>query len=89
MGRMLSNGMKRPKRLIATVAGFTILLVGQALLVLPGPACVVLSVAFAVLSSEFAWARLLLRRVRKKLGKSQRPDEPRAEGKDPKGGVAP
>lgn len=70
MNRIFSNGLKRTKKLIARVVGFTVLIIGLALLVLPGPAFVVLPIGLAILASEFAWARLLLRRVRNKLKKN-------------------
>ncbi|HTN25375.1 MAG TPA: PGPGW domain-containing protein [Solirubrobacteraceae bacterium] len=40
--------------------GFTLLVAGAALLVLPGPAFVVIPVGLALLSLEFAWAEKLL-----------------------------
>ncbi len=43
--------------------GFTLLLAGAALLVLPGPAFVVIPVGLAVLSLEFAWAEKLLHKA--------------------------
>jgi len=42
------------------VAGFTVLLAGIAMLLLPGPAFVVIPVGLAILSLEFAWAGRLL-----------------------------
>jgi tellurite resistance protein TerC len=66
------NGMKKEKRgvlrqawrLIVLVVGLTILLIGVALLVLPGPAFVVIPIGLAILATEFAWARRLLHRVK-------------------------
>ena len=43
-------------RALFVVAGFTLLLAGIAMLVLPGPALAVIPVALAILSLEFAWA---------------------------------
>jgi uncharacterized protein (TIGR02611 family) len=43
-------------RVLIAIAGFTLLLAGLAMLVLPGPALAVIPVALAVLSLEFAWA---------------------------------
>ena len=40
--------------------GFTLLAAGAAMLILPGPAFVVIPVGLAVLSLEFAWAERLL-----------------------------
>jgi len=49
---------KRPlwMRVMFVIAGFTLLLAGLAMLVLPGPALAVIPVALAILSLEFAWA---------------------------------
>ncbi|MBP7828809.1 MAG: PGPGW domain-containing protein [Kiritimatiellae bacterium] len=55
------------RRVITTVVGGSVLLIGAALLVLPGPAFVVIPIGMAILASEFAWARLWLRRARKFL----------------------
>lgn len=53
------------RRIAVGVVGGTVLLIGLALLVLPGPALVVIPVGLAILGAEFAWARNWLRRVRK------------------------
>jgi tellurite resistance protein TerC len=52
------------KRLVTTVIGMTVLLIGIALLVLPGPAVVVIPIGLAILATEFAWARRWLRFMR-------------------------
>ena len=46
------------------VIGATVLLLGLALIILPGPAFVVIPVGLAILASEFAWARRVIRRGR-------------------------
>ena len=51
-------------RLIVLVVGGTLLLIGVAMIVLPGPAFVVIPAGLAVLATEFLWARRLLVRVR-------------------------
>jgi len=48
------------KRLVVIVIGFTILTAGVAMIVLPGPAVVVIPVGLALLATEFIWARNLL-----------------------------
>ena len=55
------------KRLVITTLGFTILAVGIALIVLPGPAFVVIPVGLAVLATEFIWARKLLVAVKERI----------------------
>jgi uncharacterized protein (TIGR02611 family) len=47
-------------RMLYLVVGFTLLAAGIAMLVLPGPAFVVIPIGLAVLSLEFAWAENLL-----------------------------
>jgi uncharacterized protein (TIGR02611 family) len=42
------------------IVGFTVLLAGLAMLVLPGPALAVIPIGLAILSLEFAWAAKLL-----------------------------
>jgi uncharacterized protein (TIGR02611 family) len=47
-------------RALYIAVGFTVLLGGIAMLLLPGPAFVVIPIGLAVLSLEFAWAEKLL-----------------------------
>jgi uncharacterized protein (TIGR02611 family) len=47
-------------RVLYIVIGFTLLAAGIAMLVLPGPAFVVIPIGLALLSLEFAWAESLL-----------------------------
>jgi uncharacterized protein (TIGR02611 family) len=53
------------RRVIITVIGATVLLIGIALLVLPGPAFVVIPVGLAILATEYAWARRWLKKARR------------------------
>lgn len=52
----------RVRKLIVGVIGSTIVLFGLALIILPGPAIVVVPLGLAILATEFAWARRLVRR---------------------------
>jgi uncharacterized protein (TIGR02611 family) len=47
-------------RILWTTAGFTVVLSGVAMLVLPGPALAVIPVGLAMLALQFAWAERLL-----------------------------
>ena len=49
------------------MVGFTILVVGIAMVVLPGPAVVVIPIGLAILASEFIWARKLLDLVKERI----------------------
>jgi len=56
--------IRQAKRLIITVIGFTLLLIGLAMVVLPGPAFIVIPIALGILATEFIWAKKLLDRVK-------------------------
>lgn len=56
--------IKHARRVAIAVIGSTVLLVGVVLLVLPGPAFIVIPVGLAILSTEFVWAARLLKRVK-------------------------
>lgn len=60
---------RQAKRLVMIVIGFTIVAVGLAMVVLPGPAFIVIPLGLYVLAKEFAWAKRLLDRF-KETGKS-------------------
>ena len=55
---------KAARRIVITVVGATIFLLGVVMLVTPGPGLLFIPLGLAVLSVEFAWARFWLRRVR-------------------------
>lgn len=57
------------RRVVIFVVGTSVVLVGIALIVLPGPAFVVIPVGLAILSIEFAWARMWLKRMRESITK--------------------
>jgi uncharacterized protein (TIGR02611 family) len=66
-------------RMLYTIVGFGLLIVGLLMLVLPGPALIVIPLGLAVLSLEFAWAEGLLERTlahaetaRRKAGETTR-----------------
>ncbi len=52
------------RRVTIAVIGGTVLLFGIALVVLPGPAVVVIPVGLAILATEFVWARRWLLKAR-------------------------
>ncbi|MDO8746387.1 MAG: PGPGW domain-containing protein, partial [Thermodesulfovibrionales bacterium] len=55
------KSINQAKRLIIAIIGFTVLLIGLAMIVLPGPAFIVIPVGLGILALEFAWARRLLK----------------------------
>ncbi len=50
-----------------TFAGIAVILVGIALLVLPGPGLVTIAAGLAILASEFVWAQKLMEPVKRRL----------------------
>jgi hypothetical protein len=59
-----TENIRIARRVIVSVIGATVLLIGIALLVLPGPAFIVIPVGLAILATEYAWARRWLKKVR-------------------------
>ena len=59
------SALRHVRRLIIAVVGVTVLLVGIAMIVLPGPATVVIPTGLGILAIEFAWARRLLEQLKK------------------------
>ena len=62
----------RIRKLVIAVIGGTVVMGGVALVVLPGPAFIVIPVGLVILASEFAWARWILRRGKLVMGKARR-----------------
>lgn len=61
------------RKLIYSVVGLTVVLIGIAMIVLPGPAFVVIPLGLAILASEYAWARRIIRRGTVFVGRVRRP----------------
>jgi tellurite resistance protein TerC len=59
------------RKLIVGLIGGTILLIGIALIVLPGPAFIVIPIGLAILATEFAWARRMGIRARAMFTKAR------------------
>ena len=88
MRDLVVTTLQQARRLIVIVVGFTVLLIGLAMVVLPGPAIVVIPLGLAILATEFLWARRLLRhmtqeaeRLRSMVGGKAIPHRPRLEDK--------
>lgn len=58
------NPFHTAKKVVVAVIGGTVVLLGIALLVLPGPAFIVIPLGLAILATQFVWARRWLGRVR-------------------------
>jgi uncharacterized membrane protein YbaN (DUF454 family) len=62
--------LKQIKKIIVAVVGFTVLIIGLIMVVLPGPAIVVIPLGLTILASEFVWARHWLIRVKATIRKT-------------------
>lgn len=60
------------RRAAVLIAGGSILLVGMALLVLPGPGLLIIFAGLSLLATEFPWAVSLLLRARRTARRSRR-----------------
>ena len=61
---VITYSLRWIRRLIVFVVGLTVLLIGVAMIVLPGPAILVIPAGLGVLALEFAWAQDLLTRYK-------------------------
>jgi len=55
--------MKLLRRILIAFVGGTVLLIGIAMIILPGPAILVVPAGLAILAIEFAWARHWLHKL--------------------------
>jgi tellurite resistance protein TerC len=70
--------LRAAKRIVIAVIGGTVTLVGIALIVLPGPAFIVIPIGLSILATEFLWARRWLQKIRQMAArlKSKIPSKP-------------
>ena len=57
------------RKIVYSVLGITILLIGIVMIVLPGPAIIVIPLGLLILAGEYAWARRVVRRGRVFVGR--------------------
>ena len=60
------------KKCFVALIGGTVLLLGAAMLVLPGPGLPVVAAGLAILATEFFWARSALRKAKGAVAKVRR-----------------
>jgi hypothetical protein len=70
------------RRVIVAVIGGTMLLVGIAMIVLPGPALVMIPAGLAIMALEFTWARRWLRKFKQEILPRLQPADKRSEAAD-------
>ena len=57
--------LKQARRVVVAVVGFTMIAIGVAMIVTPGPGWLVIFLGLSILAAEFVWARRLLRRLKR------------------------
>ncbi len=70
--RLVDLTYRQARRIVIGVVGGTVVLLGIVLIVLPGPAFIVIPAGLAILSIEFAWARRFLHKVREGISRGSR-----------------
>jgi len=58
--------LRAARKVVVAIVGMAVLIAGVALIVLPGPAFVVIPAGLAILATEFLWARRLLQYVKER-----------------------
>jgi uncharacterized protein (TIGR02611 family) len=64
VGGILCEGFIKVVRIAKIIAGFTLLIAGAAMVVLPGPGWLTIAAGLAILAGEFVWARRMLDRLK-------------------------
>ena len=60
------SALRHVRRVIVGVVGITVVLIGVAMIVLPGPAVVVIPAGLGILAVEFTWAKRLLEQLKQR-----------------------
>jgi tellurite resistance protein TerC len=83
--RILRSGwipnLKFLKRIVIAIVGFTVLLLGVVMIVLPGPAFIIIPLGLAILATEFVWAQRLLTKAKAYFDKQRQRVADRVRGK--------
>ena len=59
---------RQARKVIVLMVGGTVIVIGVAMLLLPGPAFIVIPMGLAMLATEFVWARRLIQRLKQDAG---------------------
>ncbi len=70
--RLTLIGMRQARKIAVLLIGSTVVLIGVVMIVLPGPASLVIPAGLSILALEFVWARRWLIGIRETIGKVKR-----------------
>lgn len=62
--------IKKVKRFIVTLIGFTVLIIGMVMIVFPGPALIVIPLGLAILGTEYVWVNKMFEKIKKGVKKT-------------------
>lgn len=63
---------RQARKVVILVLGSSVLLLGVAMIILPGPAVIVVPLGLSILAAEFVWARRWLQRMKTEIVKGQK-----------------
>lgn len=66
---MIIKTLKQLKRIFIGLVGGTVVLIGLVMIVLPGPAIIIIPLGFSILATEFLWAKRLSNKLQEKVSK--------------------
>lgn len=66
---MTIKSLQQAKRFLSILFGFTLLILGVAMLLLPGPGVLTIFLGLGILAAEYVWARRLLDRLKQQGGR--------------------
>ncbi|PKL81767.1 MAG: hypothetical protein CVV24_13580 [Ignavibacteriae bacterium HGW-Ignavibacteriae-3] len=64
---MLIKSLKQLKRILIGIIGGTIVIIGIAMIALPGPAFIVIPLGLSILATEFLWAKKIIDKFKNKF----------------------
>lgn len=68
---LVIKSYKQARRAVIMIVGSSVLLIGVAMILLPGPAIIVIPLGLSILAIEFGWARRWLRKIKTKIAGGQ------------------
>ncbi len=75
MKQIVNWTTKNIRRIVVSIIGFSVLIVGIIMLVTPGPAFVVIPIGLSILATEFVWARRIVDDVKQRIEKMKQKRE--------------
>lgn len=63
------KSLKQLKRILIAIIGGTIVVIGLFMIVLPGPAFIVIPLGLSILATEFIWAKKMIERFKDQFDK--------------------